>query len=163
MIHMAPTTPYSPQLAGREPIAAMRESAARIRSLVTGWSSADFERTYAAGKWTARQILAHLAQTELALGTRARMALVTPDYVAQPFSQDAWMANEGTLSGIEAAEAFGAISGMNVALFAGLPQSARETTFSHPEYGRISVDWIIHQMAGHQIHHLRQLEQIAGA
>jgi len=24
------------------------------------------------------------------------------------------------------------------------------------------VDWILNQMAGHQIHHLKQLEQIAG-
>jgi len=28
------------------------------------------------------------------------------------------------------------------------------------EYGRLTVDWMIHQMAGHQVHHLRQLERI---
>ena len=33
-------------------------------------------------------------------------------------------------------------------------------TLSHPEYGSLTVDWIIHQTAGHQIHHLKQLEQI---
>ena len=31
-----------------------------------------FDRPYAPGKWTARQVLIHLAQTELALGTRTR-------------------------------------------------------------------------------------------
>jgi hypothetical protein len=30
---------------------------------------------------------------------------------------------------------------------------------SHPEYGTITVDWIVHLLAGHQIHHLQQLEQ----
>jgi hypothetical protein len=36
----------------------------------------------------------------------------------------------------------------------------RATPLSHPEYGRLTVDWMIHQMAGHQVHHLRQLERI---
>ena len=53
----APTTPYSAQLGNREPIASMRETSSRIRTLVMDWSPAQFERTYAPGKWTARQIL----------------------------------------------------------------------------------------------------------
>jgi hypothetical protein len=158
-----PQTPYSDQLGGREPLAAMRESAGRIRSLTQAWTPADFDRSYAPGKWSARQILVHLAQTELALGTRARMALATPGYTAQPFSQDAWMARETRLSGRDAAEAFVAVSRMNVALFESLSSADRDTAFAHPEYGSISVDWIIHQMAGHQIHHLKQLDQIAAA
>ena len=28
---------------------------------------------------------------------------------------------------------------------------------AHPEYGSITVDWIIYTLAGHQIHHLNQL------
>jgi hypothetical protein len=37
----------------------------------------------------------------------------------------------------------------------------RATAFSHPEYGALTVDWIVHQMAGHVIHHLKQLEEIS--
>ena len=50
---------------------------------------------------------------------------------------------------------------MNAAFFGALSSSDRQTTFTHPEYGAISIDWLVHQMAGHQIHHLRQLERIA--
>jgi hypothetical protein len=157
---MRPTTPYSSALGDREPIAAMRDSAERIRALAGRWSDADFERSSAPGKWTARQILTHLTHTELALGTRARMALSTPNYTAQPFNQDEWMAREGTLPGRAAADAFLALSYMNAALFSSLSQQDREKTFSHPEYGAISVDWIVHQMAGHQIHHVKQLESL---
>jgi hypothetical protein len=49
---------------------------------------------------------------------------------------------------------------MNVAFFSGLSSADRATAFSHPEYGSISVDWIIHQMAGHQLHHCDQLLRI---
>jgi len=158
---MPPQTPYTPDLGDREPLAAMRDAVARIGSLVSGWSPAQFERTYAPGKWTARQILIHLAQTELALGTRARMALATPNYTAQSFDQDKWMLREASLSGREAADALVAANGMNRSLFTALSEGDRVIRFSHPEYGALTVDWIIHQMAGHVIHHLAQLEIIA--
>jgi len=158
---MAPTTPYTDDLAGREPIAAMRDSLARFRALLGSWSPRDFDRSYAPGKWSARQVLVHLAQTELALGSRARLALTTPGYVAQAFDQDQWMARESTLGAGEALDALIGVGAMNAAFFASLSPADRALTFSHPEYGAISIDWLVHQMAGHQIHHLRQLERVA--
>jgi len=158
---MPPQTPYTTDLAGREPIAALRETTSRIGAVAGGWAAADFERSYAPGKWSARQLLIHLAQTELALGTRARMALTTPNYSAQSFNQDQWIARDATLTGRAALDAFLALAAMNLAMFDALTRADRETTLSHPEYGALSVDWILHQMAGHQIHHLKQLEAIS--
>jgi hypothetical protein len=158
---VAPTTPYTADLGDRDPIAAIRETSERIRTLTSGWSADRFERRYAPGKWTARQLLTHLAQTEMALGARARMALATPNYVAQPFDQDQWMGLESRLGGRDALDAFLAGSRMNVTLFESLTTAQRAIALSHPEYGTLTVDWILHQMAGHQIHHLRQLEAIA--
>jgi hypothetical protein len=157
---MPPQTPYTTDLAGREPIAALRETTSRIGVIAGGWAAADFERSYAPGKWSARQLLIHLAQTELALGNRARMALTTPNYSAQSFNQDEWIARDATLTGRAALDAFLALAVMNTALFASLSPADRERTLTHPEYGSLTVDWIVHQMAGHQIHHLRQLEAI---
>jgi len=157
---MPATNLYGGELGGREPLDAMRDSVARIRALVEQWPPAQFERSYAPGKWTARQILIHLAQTEIALGNRARMALSTPGYVAQAFDQDQWIVRDGALGGREALEALDALSAMNRSMFASLSASERATPLSHPEYGALTVDWIIEQIAGHQIHHLRQLEQM---
>src|SRR5262245_22279296 len=131
--------PYAADLGTREPLAAMRETVDRIAALVAHWNPAQFERTYAPGKWTARQLLTHLAQTELALGMRARMALTTPNYGAQSFDQDRWMSCETTLGGFEAAAALVAINAMNRALFASLSAADRETPFTHPEYGALTV------------------------
>ncbi len=158
---MPPTTPYTADLDNREPIAAMRDTAARIRALASGWHPEQFGRSYAPGKWTARQVLTHLAQTEVALGYRARMALTTPGYAAQSFDQDVWIARESATSGPDALGAFLGLAAMNVALFASLSAADRAVALIHPEYGSLTVDWIIHQMAGHQIHHLQQLDVIA--
>src|SRR3954470_19408920 len=138
---MTPQTPYTTDLAGRDPLAAMRDTIARIRVLASGWRPDQFERTYAPGKWTARQILTHLAQSEIALGCRARMALTTPAYVAQPFDQDKWMARESATSGRDALDAFLGTAAMNTALFAALTDADRATTLAHPEYGSLTVDW----------------------
>jgi DinB family protein len=162
---MPPKTPYSDDLGNREPVAAIRDSLARVRSLTASWSARDFERSYAPGKWSARQILTHLAQSELAFGTRARMALAAPkrDYVAQPFDQDQWIARETALDGREALDALLAMSAMNAALYGSLSAADRAAAFSHPEYGALTIDWLIHQSAGHLLHHLAQLETIASA
>lgn len=161
MNSMRPQTPYTGDLDDREPITAIRDTADRIRALASGWTAAQFDRTYAPGKWSARQILTHLAQTELALGNRVRMALATPNYTAQSFDQDRWIALDAAMSGREALEAFLALASMNRASFEALSPADRATTLAHPEYGVLTVDWIVHQMAGHQIHHLKQLEVIA--
>jgi uncharacterized damage-inducible protein DinB len=139
----------------------LRDATGRICALAAPWTANDFERSYAPGKWNARQILTHLAHTEIALGTRVRMALATSGYTAQPFDQDQWMARESRLGAREALDAFRAVSRMNLALFESLSADDRATPLSHPEYGALTVDWIVHQMAGHQIHHLAQLEAIA--
>ena len=91
---MPPATPYTADLAGRDPIEAIGDTVARIEAMTAIWTPADFERTYAPGKWNARQILTHLAQSELAFGMRARMALTVPNYTAQSFDQDLWMKRE---------------------------------------------------------------------
>src|SRR3954470_20092748 len=114
---MIPDTPYTPELQGRDPLEAMRETIPAIAATVAGWSDEQFDRPYAPGKWTARQVLIHLAQTELALGTRARMALTTANFLAQSFDQDRWLARELGMSGHAAVNAFVTLATLNLNLY----------------------------------------------
>jgi hypothetical protein len=155
---MAPTTPYTPQLAGRDPLDAMAGSAAQFEQVTKGWTAPDFERALGPGKWTARLILIHLAQSEIAFGSRARLALSTPDYASQNFDQDAWLPFDEGMSGPDVALVLIALMHMNLAMYRRLTSAQREIPFSHPQYGALTVDWIIHQQAGHHIHHLKQLQ-----
>ena len=157
---MIPDTPYTPELQGRDPLEAMRETIPLIAATVAGWSDEQFDRAYAPGKWTARQVLIHLAQTELALGTRARMALTKPNFEAQSFDQDRWLARESGLTGPRAVDVFVALATLNLSLYTSLSAADRQTELTHDEYGPMTVDWIIYQKAGHQVHHLKQLRQL---
>ena len=152
--------PYGADLGGREPLEAMADTPGRIRELVQCWEDEQFERSYAPGKWTARQVLIHLAQTELALTTRARFALSETGYIAQSFSQDDWMSLDEHAGARAALDVYTALRQMNLAMWKSLSAEQRARGFTHPEYGSLTVWWVAAQLAGHDIHHLKQLARI---
>ena len=152
--------PYGADLGDRDPFDALGETPFRIESLVRSWTAPDFERSYAPGKWSARKILVHLAQTELALPTRARFALAEDGYVAQSFDQDLWMPLDDGIDARTALGAYLALRKMNLGMWRRLTADQRARRFTHPEFGELSVEWIAAQMAGHDIHHLKQFERI---
>ena len=128
--------PYATDLGNAEPLAALADTPQRIRSLVEGWPKARWEKSYAPGKWTARQILAHLVQTELALTTRVRFAASQHDYQAQAFSQDDWIGIDNQVDGSTSLDAYTALRAFNLAMFKHLTPDQRPRTFTHPEYRR---------------------------
>ncbi|HTI36356.1 MAG TPA: DinB family protein [Vicinamibacterales bacterium] len=152
--------PYAEALGTRDPLQALAETPEKIRRLVSEWSEKQWNASYEPGKWTGREILIHLAQTELALTTRVRFALSEENYRAQPFSQDAWMAHEAAADARTALDAYLALRRLNVLLFRNLSAEQRRRTFQHPEYGELSPEWVAAQLAGHDLHHLAQLERI---
>jgi len=155
---MAIANPYGEDLGTRVPLEALADTPGKIRAHVAQWSDADFERSYAAGKWSFRKVLIHLAQTELALTTRARFALTMPGYTAQAFSQDEWMKEDDGASARAALDAYTALREFNLALWRRLTPEQIARPFRHPEYGELTVGWIMAQMAGHDIHHYKQFQ-----
>ena len=65
-----------------------------------------------------------------------------------------------TLDARTALNAYVALRKMNVALFRRLTPEQREREFTHPEYGSLNVWWVVNQIAGHDIHHLKHFEMI---
>lgn len=152
--------PYADDLGSLDAYQSLQTTPQTIRTLVQGWPAANLEKSYAPGKWSARQILIHLAQTELGLSYRLRMALSQNGYTAQPFNQDEWIGIDSAADAQTALDVYTSIRRLNVAMFGKLPAAEREKEFSHPEYGTLSVAWVAHQLAGHDIHHLQQLKRI---
>jgi len=157
----AAPNPYAADLGNRNPLEALNDTPERIRSIVEGWSPADLERSYAPGKWSIRKVLIHLAQTEIALPTRVRFALSQEGYVAQPFSQDSWLPIDDKADARTALDTYTTLRRFNVAMFGNLSAAQRERMFTHPEYGELTVWWVAQQLAGHDLHHLKQIQSVA--
>ena len=155
-------TPYSQYVNGRDPVDVMAETIVKTRAAVSRFTPQDFERSHAPGKWTAREVLIHLAHGEIVFGTRVRFALTTPGYIVQPFDQDAWMTmDQKGLDGQAALALFSFTRAFNLGLFKRLTKEERARTITHPERGQIDIEDILIMTAGHELHHLVQLENVA--
>src|SRR5262249_42020777 len=150
-------------LGDRPVIGTLEATGARVEALAAKLGPVGMKRSVAPGKWTAQQILAHLADAEIGVGFRLRQALAEDDHKAQAFDQDIWASRYSALpaDGLAAARAFCGLRPWNVALIKTLTPKDLARSFYHPERGTESVDLIIKMLAGHDLNHLAQLEQIA--
>jgi hypothetical protein len=82
--------PYASFLGNRDPLDVLTATPRKLAEVVRTLGPAGLDRSYAPGKWSARVILCHLADAEIAFAFRLRQALAEPDHVIQPFDQDAW-------------------------------------------------------------------------
>lgn len=119
------------------------------------------QRSPAPGKWTAAQILAHLADTEIAFAYRLRQALAEKHHVVQPYDQDAFARSYSAYTGVQALEAFNAFRQWNVLFVNHLDEAAWSRELIHPERGKMMMATLVETMAGHDVNHLQQLEAMA--
>jgi hypothetical protein len=155
--------PYGKYIEGRDVLASMDEVPQRIASLVRGWPRERDGWSHAPGKWTARQVLAHLAHLEMVFANRLRFALAEDGYRIQPFEQDDWMRAETPPPALVSLDAYVALRAMNAALLRSLNSEQRARTAAHPEWGVVDVTWLAAWCAGHERNHLPQIEAVANA
>ena len=157
---MTATHPYAQILGCRDPLEVLAETQERIPTIARTLGPAGLKRTYAPGKWTAAQVLAHLADCEIAFGFRVRQIISEPNLGIQAFDQDQWARRYGNMDGIEAAHTFQALRAWNLSLFRLLDKDDLDKAANHPDRGPEKAGTVIRIMAGHTLHHLAQLERI---
>jgi hypothetical protein len=155
------SNPYASDLGDRDPVTSLRETPGRYLALLDAWTTEQFERPYAPGKWTARQVLIHLAQAELMIQPRVRLALTSSEYVVQPFEQDDLVALEPSIDAHAALSAYRSLRQFGLPLFESLTPAQLATTCRHPQMGTLDVRWFLVMLSGHELRHLRQLERLA--
>ena len=159
---MSELNPYEKFLDGRpvqEILAATPGTLARlIESIGPGKASTP----PAPGKWSAAEIICHLADCELVFGFRLRQTLAEDNHTVQPFDQEKWAAHYGGISATQALQVFTAMRGWNLELLRHLPPGAAGRNVTHPERGAMTFQTIVETMAGHDLNHIPQLQRIAG-
>jgi DinB superfamily len=116
----------------------------------------------APGKWSVAEILAHLADSELAIGWRLRMMLTSNGTPIQGYDQDAWAAtfNYARRDPKVSLETFRVLRENNVALLKTVPKNLLENYYMHSERGKETVAHFTNMIAGHDLNHLQQVEKI---
>jgi DinB family protein len=160
---MSTTTlnPYAVHLAGREPRDVIETTALELHRLAGRIGAARIMRPRAPGKWSARDILCHLADSEVVFAFRLRQTLAEAHHRIQPFDQEQWARTYATAPAEAALAAFEALRNWNVALLKSVTPAQLDTPVTHPERGDMTFATIVETMAGHDLNHLQQLEAIA--
>ena len=153
--------PYASFING-EPVGIIRATAARLDNAVKTHDKATLNRSPAPGKWSVREILCHLADTEVVFAFRLRQALAEDHHVIQPFDQDKWAKMYKGVPANLALETFSAMRKWNLRLIKASLPAAANRKMTHPERGTMTFKTIVETMAGHDLNHLGQLRKLAG-
>jgi len=154
--------PYASHIGDHTPLDVIAETPHRVAQLVQTIGPDRLEAPPAPGKWSARDIVAHLADAEVAFAFRLRQTLAEDHHVIQPFDQDGWAKNYATSDAGLALAALSGLRAWNIALIKSVEPAGQLKSVTHPERGTMTFQTIVETMAGHDRNHIKQMEAIAG-
>ncbi len=152
-------------LGGQKPLKIQAETPRKLGRLMQRVSPAKLRQKPAPGKWSAGEIVAHLADCEVVMGWRMRQILGAPGTPIQPFDQDAWAAagHYEKRDARKSLDAFRAAREANLALLKSLTPEQWKQHGMHAERGAETIERIVALMAGHDINHTAQVERIVAS
>ena len=145
-----------------DPLSVLAATPARIASLIEGRTAAELRWTPDPARWSIAQIVAHLADAEIAGAYRFRQILASPGTAIPAYDQDAWARAQKS----EASDAheslafFTALRAAQVRLLRGLGGEELDRFGMHAERGKESVRRLMTLHAGHDRNHLAQIERL---
>jgi hypothetical protein len=152
-------------LEGQAPLEVLRTTPMRLRTIVRETPAEVLRRQPAPDRWSAAQIMAHLADAEIVASWRLRQILAHDGVALQPFDQNEWATHlrYDAVDPFESVELFAVTRAANLALLDRVDPKRHEHHGMHAERGRETVTHLIRLYAGHDLNHLRQIERIASA
>lgn len=148
---------------GRDPLQVLAATGPRLREIVRDTSPAVLRRRPAPDMWSAGEIMAHLADAEIVASWRVRSIIARDGVPLQPFDQDDWSRHlrYDEVDPAESVDLFDATRAANLRLLRRVDPKRLENHGMHAERGKETITHLIRLYAGHDLNHLRQIEEIA--
>ena len=130
--------------------------------VLTGVFGEEEDFATAPGKWSIRQIVAHLADCELVGAHRMRQVLAEDNPTLIAFNQDAWTNNldYARRKPKQSLDTFRRLRAENCELLKGLPEATFERAGNHSERGKVTLRELLQGYAEHVESHAEQLQRI---
>lgn len=147
-----------------DPMDALESSTSRLESVARTLEKKGLQNKPLPDKWTAAQILAHLAEAEIVWGYRLRKVLGASGGPIEAYDQNEWVKNSAYLQADPhfALSLFQTLRKANVLFLKSLTPEQMAHFGIHSERGKETIAHMMRMMAGHDINHLRQMETVAG-
>jgi hypothetical protein len=133
--------------------------------VLTGVFGEEEDFVPAPGKWSIRQIIAHLADTEIVLAHRFRQVIAEDNPTLIATNQEAWANNldYARRKPKQSLETMRRTRAENHDLLKALPESTYQRAGNHTERGRTTLRQLLEDYSGHTESHARQIGEVRGA
>ena len=150
-------------LGSRDPVGVLRVTPSQLVRLLTGASRTVLTTRPAVDKWSVLEIVAHLADAELALSWRIRNAIASPGVALAWWDEAVWAERLGyqIIPWRASVGCFKALRFANLTLLRSLPPASWDACYgTHATRGRQSVRDFVTLEAAHDLNHLRQIRAL---
>ena len=147
---------------GQDPMRLQQAAPKKLAALIKGKTKQRLTRKPGPDKWSIAEIMAHLADSEIAIGWRLRQILSTDGIPLQPYDQDQWAKtlDYAHRDPRQSLESFRVLREANLAVLKAAPRRLWDNYGMHQERGKESIAHMVRMIAGHDLNHLQQVEQI---
>jgi hypothetical protein len=130
--------------------------------VLTGAAGEEIDYTSASDKWSIRQIVAHVADSEIVGAQRLRQVIAEDNPTLQAYDQEAWVRNLDyqRRKPTQSLETFRRTRAENYELLKTLPETAFARTGMHTENGPMTLARLLEVYAEHAEKHARQMQTI---
>ena len=152
-------------LGSRDPLEQMAETPSALREAVAGLTREQDGTPERPGKWSVRQVVQHLADSELVGGFRFRMVLAHDAPELPGYDQDLWANRLGYKDSdmATALDDFEFLRNLNLRLLRRATPEDMKRVMRHAERGDEPLGYMIQLYAGHDVVHMRQIARIRKA
>lgn len=131
----------------------------RLRDTVATLNDEELSRTYREGSWNVRQLVHHIADSQLNMYQRLKLALTDENPTVPAFDEEKWAVQPDTKLPVESSIKM--LEGINeriVSLGKSLTVEQLDRVFTHQKNGKITVATKIAKLAWHEEHHFAHIK-----
>jgi hypothetical protein len=147
---------------GKDAFGEYSKTPRKLQRLIRGLPVSQLKRSVHKGKWSITEIINHFYDSELVMGFRFRMAIAQTGSRLQAFDEGKW-ANRlryKSTAPLKKLELFVRMRQDHIVLLRSLKPREWKLYGMHEERGKETIERMVQMMAGHDINHLRQVEDI---
>ena len=147
---------------GKNPLLMQQAAPKKLAKLLKGKNKKQLTRKPAPDKWSIAEIVAHLADGEIAIAWRLRQILSSNAIPIQAYDQNSWAStfDYARRDPRQSMANFTSLREANLALLKSVPRKLWDNYGVHQERGNESISHVVRMVAGHDINHLLQIEAI---
>ncbi len=149
-------------LGDRDPVAVLRETPHWLQERLARLSAEQWHRPEGPGKWSLLQVLAHMADTEIVFGWRARQVLTADNPPLHGFDEGAWLErfDYARAEPAMALDTFLTLRRWNLRVWECASGADLQRTGLHSQRGPETLERLMRMTAGHDLRHRRQIDRL---